>query len=103
MSSPMVSLPLILMLSMMVNCEYSSTMHCRLVLEVRRVVLGPPILQITLGIEVAAFIVEAVCQFVADGLAGVAVIRSVVIHLWIEQRRLQDASGKLMSFICALL
>ena len=42
------------------------------------------------GVELAPFIVEAMRQFMADGAAGVAIIRRVV-HLGIEERRLQHA------------
>ena len=50
----------------------------------------PPVAQIALGIELPAFIVKAVGQFVSDGGAGVAVIRSIVCPR-IEKGRLQDA------------
>ena len=62
-------------------------------LEFVGVALSPPVFQIAFGIELAAFIVEPMRQFVADGRAGVAVIRRIV-HLRIEQRRLQDAGRK---------
>ncbi len=55
---------------------------------------GPPVAQIALGVELAAFVVEAVGQFVADGGAGVAVVGRVV-HFRIEERRLQDAGGEI--------
>ena len=53
-------------------------------LEFFSVVLGPPVAQVSLCVELAAFIVEAVSQFVTDGAAGVAVVRSGV-RLGIEQ------------------
>ena len=89
-SSPSVSLPLILMSSTTVYCEYWSTMQSARLSNFVGVLLGPPVLQIALGVELAAFVVEAVGQFVADGAAGVAVVRRVV-HLRIEERRLQHA------------
>jgi hypothetical protein len=64
-----------------------------------RVGLGPPVFQISVGVELPALIVEAVRQFMTDGCAGVAVVRRI-IQLGIVERRLQDSGGKLMSFIC---
>src|ERR1700691_566746 len=39
------------------------------------VVGSPPLAQISLSIELATFIVEAMSEFVADGAAGIAVVR----------------------------
>ncbi len=47
-----------------------------------------------MGVELAAFVVEAVRQFVSNGGAGVAVIGRIV-GFRIEQRRLQDAGGEI--------
>src|ERR1700741_4038551 len=57
------------------------------------VCFGPPIFQVPLGVELAAFVVEAVGEFVADGAAGVAVVGGVV-HLGVIQRRLKDTGGE---------
>ena len=62
----------------------------RALFERLRILLRPPVLQVTVGVELAALVVERVRQFVADGAARVAVVRSVV-HLRVEQRRLQHA------------
>ena len=56
-------------------------------LEFRGVVFGPPVMQVSLGVELPAFVVEPVSQLMADGRAGVAVIWRV-IDFRIEQRRL---------------
>jgi hypothetical protein len=57
------------------------------------VLRGPPVLQVALGVVLAALVVEAVGELVADGGAGVAVVGRVV-HLRVEERRLQDAGGE---------
>src|SRR5437773_729354 len=59
-------------------------------LKFLRVFFGPPILKIALGVELAALIVKAVRQLVANGPARIAVIRSVV-ELGVIERRLQHA------------
>ena len=61
-----------------------------LLLEVLRVGFGPPILQVAGGVELAAFIVKAVGEFVSDGGASVAVVGRGV-ELRIIERRLQDS------------
>ena len=61
----------------------------------------PPVAQIALGIELAAFVVEAVRQFVANGGAGVAVVRGVV-RAGIKRGGCRMPAGKLMSLICGL-
>ena len=65
------------------------------------ILLGPPILQISFGVELAAFVVKPVSEFVSDGAAGVAIIRRGVLFR-VVKRRLQTPAGKLMSFICGL-
>ena len=74
-------------------CEYWSLTHLVRSSNFSRSVLGPPVLQIALGVELAAFVVEAVGQLVADGAAGVAVVGSIV-DLGVVERRLQHAGGK---------
>ena len=54
----------------------------------------PPVAQIALRVELAAFVVEAVGQFVPNGGAGVAVVRGIV-RPGIKKRRLQDARRKI--------
>ena len=70
-------------------------------LEALGVVVSPPIPQVSLGVELAPLVVEAVGQLVADGGTGVSVVRGLV-QLGIEERRLEDSGGELMSFICGL-
>src|SRR6266851_9821249 len=48
------------------------------VLEAFGVVLRPPVLEVALGVELAALVVEGVGELVADGGAGVAVVGGVV-------------------------
>ena len=55
-----------------------------------RVRLGPPVAQVSLFVELAPLIVEAVRQLVADDRAGAAVVDGGVAAGLIE-RRLQDA------------
>ena len=57
------------------------------------VVLGPPLLEIAVLVELAALVVEAVREFVADGRAHVAVIRGV-IFLVAEEGRLKISGGE---------
>ena len=47
-----------------------------------------------MGIELAAFVVEAMREFVADGASGIAVVRRG-IGFRIKQRRLQHAGGEI--------
>src|ERR1039458_9801553 len=54
---------------------------------------GPPVAQIAMSVELAALIVEAVSEFVSDDHADGAVIHGI-IHVLLEKRRLQDASGE---------
>ena len=65
----------------------------RAVVELPRVLLRPPVLEIALRVELASMVVEPVRQLVADGAAGVAVVGRVV-HLRIVQGRLQHACGE---------
>ena len=57
------------------------------------ILLGPPILEIAFRVELAAFVVEAVSELVADSRAGVAVVGRVVLFGVVE-RGLEDAGGK---------
>ena len=66
-SSPLVSLLLILISSTTVYCAYWSRTQCGALLKVVGVLLGPPVSQVALGVELAALVVEAVGQLVADG------------------------------------
>jgi len=62
-------------------------------LEIPRIALRPPVPQVPPAIVLAAFIIEAVRELVADGAAGVAIVgRSV--HLGIVKRRQKNAGGK---------
>jgi hypothetical protein len=61
--------------------------------EFAGVLFGPPVLEVSFGVELAALVVEAVGEFVADSAAGVAVVGRV-IHFGIEERRLEDAGGE---------
>jgi hypothetical protein len=54
----------------------------------------PPVLQISARVELAALVVEAVRQLVADRAAGVAVVRRVV-HPRVVERGLQHARRKI--------
>ncbi len=57
------------------------------------VVRGPPVAEIAVGIELAAYVVEAVREFVADHDADGAKVHGVVGSVVIE-RRLQNSSGE---------
>src|SRR3954452_6605326 len=59
-------------------------------LERLRIRGRPPVLEISLRVELPPFVIERVRQLVANRRAGVAVVRRVV-HLWIVKRRLQHA------------
>jgi len=63
------------------------------VVEVLRILLGPPVIEVTDAVELAAMIVESVSQFMADRSSGVAVVRRI-IKPRIVVRRLQNPSGK---------
>ena len=89
-SSPSVSLPLILMSSITVYCEYWSETQAARSTNSAASCLVHQSLQVALGVELAALVVEAVGQLVADGGAGIAVVGRVV-QLRIVERRLQYA------------
>ena len=97
----MVSWPLILMSSTATYCEYWSEMQLARCVELLAIFRRPPVAQVALGVELAAFVVEAVGQFMSNGGAGVAVVRGIV-GAGIEKGRLQNPAGKLMSFSCGL-
>ena len=59
-------------------------MQLRALVELFGVVRGPPVAQIAVRVELAAFVVEAVGQFMSDGGAGVAIVGGIV-GLGIEQ------------------
>src|SRR5215472_12801393 len=63
-------------------------------LELLGIVLAPPVAQITLGVELAALVVEAVGEFVTNRASGIAVVRSIV-QLGIIERRLQHAGREI--------
>ncbi len=72
-------------------CAYWSTTHLVRASNFSRSSLVHQFLQIAFGVELAAFVVEAVGQFVTDGAAGVAVVGSVV-HL--GDRRAEAAARR---------
>ena len=57
------------------------------------VAVGPPVLEVALGVELPPLIVEAVGQLVADHRAGAAEVHRGV-RLRVVERRLQDAGGE---------
>ena len=57
------------------------------ILEALGIGRRPPVAKVALGVELPALIVEGVGELMADGCAGVAVVRRVV-QLRIVQRRL---------------
>ena len=61
--------------------------------ELLRVLGRPPVLQVPVSIELAAFIVESVREFMANRATGVAVVGRVV-QFGVVKRRLQHARGK---------
>ena len=63
-------------------------------LEFRGILLGPPITQIAVGIELAALVVKAMGEFVTDNRANTAKVEG---HIGVSaiERRLQDAGGKI--------
>src|SRR5216683_1301115 len=63
------------------------------VLEAFGVVLRPPVLEVALGVELAALVVKGVGELVADGGAGVAVVGGVV-DAGVVEGRLEDSGGK---------
>ena len=62
-------------------------------LKIFQVFGRPPVAQISLGIVLAALIVEAVGHLMADDGADAAIVERIV-GLRIEEGRLQDAGGK---------
>ncbi len=65
-------------------------------LERLAVGFGPPVAQRAIGVDLAALVVEAVRELMADDAADGAVVdRGIGVR--IEDRRLQDAAGKTMS------
>ena len=88
--SPSVSLPLMWTPGATAKLEYSSATQAARCCELLGVRRGPPVVQIALGVELAALIVEAVRQLVPDHHADAAVVHGVV-HVVVVERRLQDA------------
>ena len=64
------------------------------IVELLFVAFGPPIEQVSVLVELAALVIEAVGQLVADGRTHVAVVGRVVFFA-AEKRRLQIAGGKI--------
>ena len=88
--SPSVSLPLMCTPGATVKLEYSSATQAARCSNSLASVGGPPVVQVAFGVELAALVVEAVRQLVPDHHADAAVVHGVV-HLVVEERRLQDA------------
>ena len=61
--------------------------------KVLEIVGGPPVVEVTFGVELAAFVVETVGKFVADDGADVTVVDGDVLG-GIVERRLQDSGGE---------
>src|SRR5207302_7001783 len=61
--------------------------------ELLAIFLGPPVAQVAFGIKLAALIVKAVRQLVADCASGIAVVGRVV-KFGIVERRLQNSGRK---------
>ena len=57
------------------------------------VLLGPPVAQVSLGIELASLVVEAVGQLVPDHCADASEVHGV-IHSLVKKWRLQNPRGK---------
>ena len=62
-------------------------------MEALQVVLGPPVVEASLGVELRALVVEAVADLVADDDADGAVVHGVG-GVEVERRRLQDSGGE---------
>ena len=62
-------------------------------LERRPVLVGPPVAQRAVAVELRALVVEAVADLVADDRADAAVVDGVV-GVGVEERRLQDRGGE---------
>src|SRR5579883_2136379 len=63
-------------------------------LERLGVCFGPPVAKISFGVELAALIVEAMGQLMADDRANCAVIYGVV-HFVVIKRRLKNSGGEI--------
>ena len=63
-------------------------------LEFVAVVFGPPVPEVSFRVVLAAFVIEAMGQFMPNCAASVSVIRSVV-HLDVVEGRLQHARGEI--------
>ena len=71
----------------------------RALLELLRVLSGPPVLQVAFGVELPPLVVETMGQLVPDGRAGIAVVGRVV-GVRMNSGGCSTPAGKLMSFIC---
>jgi len=60
MASPSSTSPFSCTSSTATKAEYSTAMHFAARVELVRILLGPPVGQVALGVEMAAFVVEAV-------------------------------------------
>ena len=75
MFSPSVSWPLTNCFGSASNVEYCSATHVPLRVELRLVGGLPPVLEVAVGVELRALIVEAVRELVADHHADAAEVR----------------------------
>jgi len=57
------------------------------------VFVGPPIFEIAVDVELAALIIEVVCEFMADDCAFCAIVDDVISR-GIEEDGLEDARGE---------
>src|SRR5205807_5042370 len=57
------------------------------------ILLGPPVAQVALGIELAALVVEAVSQFMSDYGANPTEVQSIISTVIVE-RRLENSRWK---------
>ena len=101
MFSPIVSLPLMCRSSIGLIASYCAPSFVVRSSKAFASVGGPPVAQVALAVRLAPLIVEAVADLVADHGADRAVVHGVV-RVHVEERRLQDAAGKMISLFDGL-
>ena len=93
MFSPSVSSPLTCSPASGLNGVVLLDEHLRALLELLASASRPPVAQVAVAVELAALVVEAVADLVADHGADRAVVHRVV-GVGVEERRLEDRGGE---------
>src|SRR5215471_7888238 len=67
---------------------------CGPLIELFGIFRAPPVIEVTSAVELAAFIIETVREFVANDSSGIAIVHCV-IHVVVVKRRLKNSGRKI--------